>query len=227
MSVIKLLESIRLQGTNSLYASIFPDGTEVVFRLPPFKEAARLAFILSLVHEQDLQYLIQNQIFSNYVIDDYLAKHDNDIPAGVVSSIANVILYLSGINDSADFIEQQIDLARDNIDFYSSMKSWILTAFNGYTIESLDKLNYQELLDLFALAEHSLLQRGIIQEGLSLSRSKEETVPLGKQITEDASAFKQFEHESAPPRRNSAELERQSRLREQAFYEKMRRQRGG
>jgi hypothetical protein len=80
------------------------------------------------------------------------------------------------------------------------MKRVICSAFSGYTFKSLDELNYQQLVEIFANAERALLDTGIIQEPYSLKTAEdvareqeEEKKKIQQQIFKEAATGKAIE----------------------------------
>jgi hypothetical protein len=75
------------------------------------------------------------------------------------------------------------------------IKRTICQVFNGYTFQALDRLNYQELIEVFTNAEQILLDRGIIEGRISFSRVGEEEPreSISEMIQRDQKEYQDFE----------------------------------
>ena len=160
--LVNALDGIITKG-NNLYA-VDIQGIEIVFCLPSMKEVSQYARLLSLTTEISLQSIIYEHIFKTYVVDEYMAHDDNDLPAGIPETISKLIFFLSGADENC--YEYRDELAKiyrqqvDNDELY--MKRVICQIFPGYTFESLDSLDYQSFFLVFIQAEKVMLERDII-----------------------------------------------------------------
>lgn len=159
--------------SDDLFATDF-DGIEVVFRLPSIKVAKQYSMLLKISQKPQDEVEIYDFIFRQVVEDDWLAKKEGQIPAGVVVSIAKLVLFLSGVDENClEYTEHYLDVQRQEINgLLSEIKGIICCTFPGYTFESLDKLNYHQILHIFAQAEKVQLREKIIEIPYSLNPSK-------------------------------------------------------
>lgn len=226
MAIAQLLQSIK-QGNNKDLFLVDFDGIEVVFSLPTTKQALQLAKVLKVIEDPCLEYQIYSHIFNVYVTDDCLAKTNQSLPAGLEASISQVILFLSGASEDAiDYTEKLLELYRDNVNnLTSSMKRIICLAYGGYTFAALDKLNYQELVEIFVNAEQSLLERDIIKERMTITKpgGEEEEKSIGEMIQNDIKDYKKFNAPS-PQKNPNFDL---NKLRQQAAMKQRMANRGG
>lgn len=174
MSVLKLLDSVELSGSNDIYVSSIGEF-KISFSLPPVKVATHLYSLLSLSDTEEQRYLIYNFIFKKYVLDKYDATENGNLPAGIISSIAGLILSFSGFspNGISETIEY-LDIYRstlDNSDVF--MKRVICSVFPSYNFKKLEKLSFQEILFIFANAEKCQLERKEIEKPYKFSKRKD------------------------------------------------------
>lgn len=199
MSFSNLLESFNVAKNKDIFIVTLED-IEIPFVLPPIKLASQISKLLSIIEEPYLKYLSMQFLFEKCVTDGFLAKNP-DLPCGIPETIASVILYLSGINDSSlEYTETLLDVARNQAkEMYSIMKQTICSTFGGYTFESLDALNYQEIVSLFAAAEKVLVDNNILEKEFEITRKEDQKViPISQQITQDAREFSNFEQQPLP-----------------------------
>jgi hypothetical protein len=196
MSFVVTLEAIN-KADGDIYVVTLPDDTEVIFKLPSFKQASQYGQILSVAEGNfSLQHVVYNHIFEEYVLDKYLAIHDVNIKAGIPETIAKLILYLSGVNDQfIDYTETLLDLFRSqSSDLLSTMKRTICNVFSGYKMSDLDKLTYQELLKLFVDAETVLVEQGIITDRLKIKEPEQpEVFSIEQTISKDRNDYRRFD----------------------------------
>jgi hypothetical protein len=200
MSLVQMLEAIT-RVNDDLFAIEFPGEIEVCFRLPTYKQAIQYASLIQLAGENaGLANVIYEYIFSSCVEDKYLGKHDMDIPGGIPTTVAKLILYLSGVaEEQLDYTNFLLHSYRANsTTLFNVMKRRICFIFSGYKFSDLEALNYQQLVDLYVQAEQEGIERGIIVEELYLEDDKEEERPksIGEMIHNDAKEFNRFENES-------------------------------
>jgi len=218
MAIVQLLESIRHIDNKDLFIVDY-DGIEIIFRLPTIKQAVQLMKVVQIANGNDsLLEHVSQAIFDEYVTEDCVAKKKKTIPAGIEISTAQLILYLSGAtDDAAEYRDQLIDVYRGSVDsITNAMKRWICVAFQSYRFEHLDRLNYQELLEIFVNAEQSLLDRGIIEKRFEFSQKTEaKQHSIGDMIKEDSREYRQFDASDAPkPRADQIAQLRQERMRQ-------------
>jgi hypothetical protein len=198
MSLVESLEAIK-RIKSDLFA-IEIDGVEVIFTLPSFKKVDQYAKLLELATGDDtLQNVLYDHIFTTYVEDKFLANHSDDIPAGIPSTIAKLILLMSGADESIiEYTNGILELYRQNINSpINIIKSRICQTYS-YKFQDLDSLNYQELLHIYVQAEQEMMRLGIIEEGnelklIPIEKQQEEQLDISKVIAQDAREFRNFE----------------------------------
>lgn len=194
MSLNDVLQSFK-QLDGDLYLTQFPDGTEIVFRLPSFTDALRYKKILSLVQDNNLEELVYEHIFKECTIDPYITENDN-LPAGIISSLVGVILHLSmAVEHTAEDVNLLLNKYREinSSSYLAHMKRTICSVFLGYKLSDLDDLNYQKLLETFVAAEQVLIERGIIEHEFNYSsNNEEEQESIADRIKKDIKEYTRF-----------------------------------
>lgn len=230
MSLAQALNAVR-RKTDDLYATTLSDGIEVVFRLPPVRKAEQYALLLTIADDYSFKVIIYEHIFKNFIEDSSL-RENPDIHAGIVETIAKLILYLSGVGDNSIEYTGELFAAfrKDTSKVLLFMQRTICSTFSGYTFEMLDKMNYQRLVNIFIQAEQVLLDRGIIETVHQFDdpSSKKDTAvkSLHDQIRMDQASFKEYDNPDAPDPRMQ-ELRRQAKERAIEEERKYRERMGG
>ena len=174
------------RGKGHLFISSFPDRGEVPFKLPSVTRARQYSAALILAETDADKVTFYEYIFRECVVDRDLA-FDDKIPAGIVKSVAEVILYLSGVHkDMIQYTESLFNTFRmQSNDPVLFMKRIICSVFSGYTFETLGELDYQSLAEIFINAELMMLEAGLITEPYSFTSiednetSRLPRVPMG------------------------------------------------
>lgn len=224
MSLTQLLQSIKTIDED-LYIARFPDDIEIIFRLLSIKKTSQVIRAIQIIEDEALLQYIYRYIFEECVSDDCIYKNNMHIPAGVETSIAEGILYLSGAGeDVIEYTETLLEAYRGaNNNVINFMKRKICSIYNAYKFSDLDHLNYQQLVEVFVNAEQSLIDHDIIEERFRISRPEEEKVQsIGESIRQDLNEYKEF---NAPPPAASPDAGRLAQLREQRIRQAM--SRGG
>jgi len=120
--------------------------------------------IYSKIIELDLSPLskIQDQIFREVVLSVDIIDQMNNLPPGIVFSISNTVLTISGnlLRTTADLdrINDDLETLRTvvNSNPYEKIMIDICRAFPAYTPEKLEELDYYELLRLLIMSEQVL-----------------------------------------------------------------------
>jgi len=203
MSFVTALEAVR-KLNKDLYLVTLPDETDVIFTLPSLKQASQYAQLLSTADgNSSLQNIIYNHIFEEYVADKYLAVHDESVAAGIPETIAKVIMYLSGADDSVfqEYTETLLEVFRGQTsNVLSTMKRTICQVFSGYKISDVENLSYQELVRVYVEAEKVLLEQGIIEEGLKFKeQEKPKPFTIESAIRQDSKDYRQFDAPEGGP----------------------------
>lgn len=189
------------KGEGHLFVVAFPGWEEVAFKLPSLLRIQQYVVALSVVSQPTI---IFEQIFRECVVDEALAFHRENIPAGVVQSLAELVLLLSGAGDNA--IEYTVGLHQTFRAQTAApivfMKRIICATFGGYTFSSLEELDYQALCELFVQAERIMLDSGIIEEEYQMVIPRQDG---GYDFVKDAAEIKsELEGGKASPRKSSS-----------------------
>jgi len=224
MSLIDALEAVKTIN-NDLFA-VDLDGTEVIFRLPSFRQASQYAQILGFAEDNySLQSLVYEHIFQNFVVDEYMAVHDTEIKAGIPETIAKTILYMSGADqDFKDYTNSLMEVYRSQTEsIISIVKRSICSVFGGYKMSDLEDLNFQQLIQIYIQAEKVMLDNGIIEEGLKF-KEPEVVKPFRVEdvIKQDAKDYRMFDHDEQGPRLTEDPAYK-AKMEEFAFRQKMKR----
>jgi len=152
------------KGKGKLFIVQFGEWGEVPFKLPGNKRAEDYAAALMLSSGLGVKALIREEIFRECVVSEIRAFEDIEIPAGIIHSVAELILYLSGIgSDKVKYTLEFLDICRGTVNSPTTMmKRIICSVFSGYTFETINDLSYQELINVFAQAEAMMLETGMI-----------------------------------------------------------------
>jgi hypothetical protein len=197
MSLVNLLEAVKQLDNDDLFAVSLSDDIEIVFRLPSSKWAGQIAHLLSMTDDESLQYIIYDYVFKHCVLDNYLTNFDEKLPAGVPASIGMTILTLSGADNNAlEYTKNLMDVYRQNAkSTLAFMKRTICQTFFGYTFDLLDKLNYQQLVEIFINAEQAQLDAGIIKDRYRIEtedNKDKKQKSISQQIKEDMKEYEAF-----------------------------------
>jgi len=208
-----------------LYVVDIPYGyrlthTEYFTRIP-WGEYKRIRFAERIQSIPD--YELKIKIFRDYTVrtPKWTEAQINVLPAGIIDTVANLILYVSDsgiIPDSEGRIDipgfvNRLDMyraiAQTNVEY--QMYTVICLVFKAYTFEMLDKLPFDRISALFASAERYLLENGILKEPLKIYDPSAKNTDLTKEklrnientkelsITEQFLKMKQREEQERPP----------------------------
>jgi hypothetical protein len=173
---MNLLHLQKQKGDGHLFVVSFPGWEDVPFKLPSVRRSQQYSAMMALADNTFSIVTLYEQIFRECVVDENLAFHREDIPAGIVESTARLILLLSGLNENA------VEYTKGLYQTYRSqatmplvfMKRVICSAFGAYTFEYLDGLDYQTICEVFVQAERLMLDGGILEEEYELLRPEEQ-----------------------------------------------------
>jgi hypothetical protein len=178
MLIPHVLQEVHKDSSN-IYLVDLGDGIEIPFRLPPIKKAQLYARLLSVsAGDPSLESHIYEYIFRSYVTSKTIADGGSDLPAGVACTIAQTILYMSGVlENTTEYTEKLFEENRE-IQQHTTpyMQRVICMAFPGYTFEALNELSYPDLVHVFIQAEKSLLELNIIEKEHKIAKEKTNTL---------------------------------------------------
>lgn len=193
--------------------------TEYFTRIP-WGEYKRIRFAERIQSIPD--YELKIKIFRDYTVrtPKWTEAQINVLPAGIIDTVANLILYVSdsgiipdseGKIDIAGFVgrlDMYRAIAQTNVEY--QMYTVICLVFKAYTFEMLDKLPFDRISALFASAERYLLENGILKEPLKIydptssqtdsAKEKLRNIDNAKElsITEQFLKMKQKQEEERP-----------------------------
>jgi hypothetical protein len=142
-------------------------------------------------------YELKIKIFRDYTVRDpkWKDREIDALPAGVVDTVADLIMYVSDsgiipdregkINIPAFTTRLNLyrSVASTNVEY--QMYTVICLVFKGYTFEMLDRLPFDRIASLFASAERYLLENGILKEPLRIYDPKESSQPKKPEINKE------------------------------------------
>lgn len=142
---------------HKVYRYTFPDGTRVPFRLlswGDFNLYYRLYQKGTIAED-----ILENQIFKECVVDSGILEQMHDMKAGLVSTIAGIIMVLSGPAD-LDKFDGQLEIARQTVDTINSQIVMIICrAFPAYTPEDIEQMSWETTMQRLAQAERILMSK--------------------------------------------------------------------
>lgn len=171
-----------------LYVVDIPYGvnrthTEYFTRIP-WGEYKRIRFAERV---QSLSpYDLKIKIFRDYTVRDpkWTDKEIDILPAGIVETVADLIMYVSdsgiipdregNINIPAFTTRLNMYRAISSTNVEYQMYTVICLVFRAYTFEMLDKLPFDRIASLFASAERYLLENGILKQPLEIYNPTEQ-----------------------------------------------------
>jgi len=183
------------------------DGIEIVFRLPSVKKAQQYSVLLNMASSESEKCIIYETIYRSVVQDDLLINDAAELKAGLPETVARLVIRLSGLDEtSIEYTEQLFNVYRNQTNStIAYLQRTICSTFSGYTFEALDKLNYQNLVNVFIQAEKELLDRGIIQrehDFTSKEQAKEAPFKVEELIKKDRESFIDYDSpEQEDPRK--------------------------
>jgi len=185
MDVVEAFKKHRI-----LYISQFEWGA-FIWRPLTWDEASLYARLFDMAPKAKAD--LEEEIFNLCIIEHPMPEEDFwEWQAGVVTTVANQIIYFSRPQGPEDFLERLEavkTMAQQNA--FNAMYAYIIKAFPSYKIEDLQVLPLEALLERIAIAEL------VIGEPLPL-HIKDQQRPPGA-IDFEAENKKMFEVDSTPP----------------------------
>lgn len=138
---------------------------------------------------------LEDEIFRDCVVDHPLPEEEIDEwKAGIVTTVAQQILYFSAIREPKEFL-QRLETVRNLVtgDIYAQMYARIMSLFPGYTIEQLRNMSLDSMFEKLVLVE--------LVTGEKLDLTPQEQVPQHTpgMINFSAENKKLHEIDMAPP----------------------------
>ena len=154
--------SDKIKASGDLFGFQLDDGQLIPFKLLSYKEYKSLAGSLNTgIVTADV---IFDYIFSKCVLDPLVLEAKEDQYAGLVQTLGELILNLSGPKDE-QVLQGLINQARLHTGKVElQMKGAICRVFPGYTMDKLDELTFPQLVQVFAIAERIMLDSGVIEK---------------------------------------------------------------
>lgn len=152
-----------LTGGQELYQVSLDERGPILFKLLPY--SGFLAIQRFLLNHPRATPVIEDEVWLSCVLDHPYTEPLDDFLAGTVSTVANLILFLSGlpeIQDKQALLEHS--RARVDTDFYLQMQTAICRAFPGYTPEQLEGLTLHQLMLRMAQVEMASGQQFTIED---------------------------------------------------------------
>ena len=115
---------------------------------------------------------IKDAIFKCCVLDTAVKTNIDSLLAGEVLTVVDLILVQSGPY-SIESIDAKLEEKRRNAaTINSQIIAMICQAFPAYTPDDIDKMNWDRIMEIFAMAEAMMLDTGKITEPVSLTGKK-------------------------------------------------------
>jgi hypothetical protein len=215
MSFQCLLDSLA-KRSGSLFSVTLPNGIDIPFRLPAVKEALQYRLLLDNSLDDFHTCLIYEHIFDRYIEDDFLKEND-DLHAGIVETIASLILYLSGVDKNYEQYTEEllIHYRQSTNTLYNFMKRSICSVFPGYKFSDLESLDYQDLVYIYTQVEPTLLQQGIIDKELTLKKEEVKKMSISETIARDNKEYEQWNRGEEGQKFNLKDIVEQQEKQEQ------------
>jgi len=173
---------------DNLYKVVFADNTIVLFRLLSWKEYEYFHYMYgqNLIDQQD------ESLFDQCVLD---IKHNPDrdkLRAGVVHTVTNIILSLSGPKSIENWQEALESARKDSVPtLLSQIEMVICRAFPAYKPDDIWNMGWPMIINRLAQAEQLLLQTKQIDKPLRFTgKNKNDAI---KDLVEDAKRIKQLD----------------------------------
>ena len=136
-----------------LYEITLSDAGPIVFKLLPIKTYQGIARLI-LDHPRT-QPEVEDTIWKLCVILDPYGDDLSFSPAGIITTVAQLILFLSfpkGMEDLTQGMEQARETVQNSV--VMQIQAEICRAFPGYTPDDLEKLEFSRLLQLMSQVEY-------------------------------------------------------------------------
>jgi hypothetical protein len=179
----------KIKANGDLFGFELDDGQLIPFKLLNYREYKSL--IHSLGSGNPTPEIIFDYIFNKCVLDTVLVDIIEEQQAGLVQTLGELILSLSGPGDK-EFLTSLLDQARACTGTVElQIKATICRVFPGYTMDKLDELTFPKLVQVFAQAERVMLDSGVIEEPFRISiPSEPDDVEPGQGVIKNADITK-------------------------------------
>ena len=138
---------------------------------------------------------LEDEIFRDCIVDHPLPTEEYDEwQAGIVTTVAQQILYVSSIRTTEDFL-QRLDAVRELVtgDIWNQIHGRIMSLFPGYTLEQLKNMSIDSIMEKLVLVEL------VTGERLDFSPTQEQPARSPGMINFSAENKKLHEVNMAPP----------------------------
>lgn len=144
------------------------DSSIITYRLLRWNEYLNYTEILE---SQVLsQAVVEETIFLDCVIDEVYKDSIDDLLAGEVLTIVNLILVQSGPSALED-IDSKLNEKRETVySLNSQITAIICQAFPGYDPSQIKNMSWDSVIELFALAEDILIKEGRLKEPIEITK---------------------------------------------------------
>jgi hypothetical protein len=168
-----------------LYRVVFEDNTTVVFRLLSFKEYEHYysLYFQGLIGSHDIS------IFEKCKVQIIQGKEE-ELKAGIIYTITNIILRLSGPSSIEDWATQLKESRNQLQNIKAQVEMIICKAFPAYRPEDIWDMKWDQIVHRLAQAEAILLQTGILKEPIKVIDPKNHKF---EDLVKEAKDLKQFE----------------------------------
>lgn len=154
----------------------------ILFRLLPYRDYATFKYILQTYPK--MKWEIEDQIWHQCVVEHTFGFGSDYIEAGVVTTVANIVLWFS-CSKTSDEANVILDASRVSIqDAVQQAVLFVCEAFPSYLPETLEKLTWVNLMKRLAQAE------------VILNKSFEFKAPAGQDTDDSGKIFERLDEVS-------------------------------
>lgn len=156
---------------NRVFRINFPSGVQIPFRLLSWDE---FTMYRDLTLKGSIpQSVLEHLIFEKCVAEQSCIDNVDTFLAGVISTVVNTIMSLSGPTTPEDFNEGMGGMrgARDTLN--SQIVMIICRAFPAYKPEEIEQMTWAKVMERLAQAELILMSRGEMSEELRMLSAEE------------------------------------------------------
>lgn len=149
-----------------VYVTIINDDLIVPWK--PLSLGDFITYDESIKNRRIVDTVLEEEIFLKCVTDKELVRNINDLPAGVITTVAHNIMGQSGpagIDHFNNLLDEKRHQASNPI---HKLVPLIIRAFPSYKLEDVYNLSYDLFMFRLAQAEELLIKLGILKEPISL-----------------------------------------------------------
>lgn len=141
-----------LLAGEELYHIVLDDRGPIIFKLLPYSSFLSIQFLLQ--ENPRIAPVVEDEVWQTCVLEHPYNEPLDELHAGTVTTVANLILFLSGLPSLEDK-QELLTASRIQVqnDFRLQLQTAICQAFPGYTPDQLERLTLPQLMRRLAQAE--------------------------------------------------------------------------